>query len=62
MMQMRSTWTQWLIQECVKKRKGWDYLVVHVKHKMKAFGTKGKDWFHKHFEFKNTAFAGTTTG
>jgi hypothetical protein len=59
----RSAWTQWLVQECRKKKGKWDFLVVHVKHKMKCAGQRGKDWFHKHFEFKNTNLGlGTTTG
>ena len=61
--QMRNTWTNWLITK-VKEKIGpkWNALVIHPKHDYKFAGVKGKDWFHKHFEFKNSVIKGTTTG
>ncbi|TEB36696.1 hypothetical protein FA13DRAFT_1810329 [Coprinellus micaceus] len=61
--EMRNTWTQWLIAEVRKKiGKNWNALVIHPKHEYKFAGVKGKDWYHKHFEFKNSVIKGTTTG
>ncbi|TEB20020.1 hypothetical protein FA13DRAFT_1085284 [Coprinellus micaceus] len=61
--EMRNTWTQWLITN-VKAKLGphWNALIIHPKHTYKFAGVQGKDWYHKHLDFKNSVLPGTTTG